>query len=432
MIRRIARGSRLSHGRVTPERRGFTLVELLVVISIIGTLVALLLPAVQMAREAARRNTCMNNQHNLSLAITNYTGARKLYPGYRDAMQTNLGLVPVSWTTAILPYMEQPQVYNQWKQMIGGANMSLMSFPYLEPLVCPSDLTVQDVSAPISYVVNTGQADLYPTTSSIGGNTYNAGGATSPGSSQPAKAALIHPDSPANGICVSRWDQNWVAQGKQSSLPRNTDDTIRDGKSNTLLLAENLEARNWYDETSYGDPNLANSTNLLTGNASFPTTDTSTTFPTSVTSNGYLTAPVGPTGTKLSTGTPQAPSLLTAEAFTGFVWWPQFVPPSQVCGINGLPQTEVGYATDMYYARPSSNHPGIVVVAFADGHVQTLSENINYTVYCLLMTPDGAKCNPPGLPFVSSKDNTLPSFYTNTQAVTGGFRNSVVSGLDIQ
>jgi prepilin-type processing-associated H-X9-DG protein len=278
--------------------------------------------------------------------------------------------------------------------------------------------------------VNTGQADIFPQTSSIGGQSYNAGGPTSQGSSQPAKAVLVQPDNPANGIFLSRWDQNWVAQGKQSSLPRNTDDTIRDGKSNTLLLAENLEARNWYDETSYGDPNFANSTNLLTGNSLFPANDSS--FPTTNTSNGNLAAPVGGTGITLTSGTPPAPSFITGEAFTGFVWWPYFVPPSQVCGINGLPQTEVGYATDMYYARPSSNHPGIVVVAFADGHVQTLSENINYTVYCLLMTPDGAKCNPPGLSFVSSGDSTLPIYYTNSKAATGGFRNSVVSGLDIQ
>src|SRR6476659_1950296 len=65
------------------ERRGFTLVELLVVIAIIGTLVALLLPAVQSAREAARRASCSNNLHNLALAAQQY--------------HTNMGSYPSGW-----------------------------------------------------------------------------------------------------------------------------------------------------------------------------------------------------------------------------------------------------------------------------------------------------------------------------------------------
>src|SRR5262245_44735048 len=65
---------------VVNRRRGFTLVELLVVIAIIGTLVALLMPAVQAAREAARRMSCSNNLHNIALAVLNFENAKKRIP----------------------------------------------------------------------------------------------------------------------------------------------------------------------------------------------------------------------------------------------------------------------------------------------------------------------------------------------------------------
>src|SRR5688572_25865626 len=86
--------------------KGFTLVELLVVIAIIGVLVALLLPAVQAAREAARRMKCQSNMKNIGLACLNYESANRTYPpGARPANQaTNNGL---SFNVLILPYVEQ-------------------------------------------------------------------------------------------------------------------------------------------------------------------------------------------------------------------------------------------------------------------------------------------------------------------------------------
>ena len=89
------------------RRRGFTLVELLVVIAIIGVLIALLLPAVQAAREAARRSQCSNNMKQIGLALHNYHDVNKTFP---------IGAMPSSrpnWRYGLLPYLEQGSLYDQ-------------------------------------------------------------------------------------------------------------------------------------------------------------------------------------------------------------------------------------------------------------------------------------------------------------------------------
>src|SRR5271165_6632318 len=101
------------------KRLGFTLIELLVVIAIIGVLVALLLPAVQQAREAARRTQCKNNLKQIGLALFNYENTFAQFPvnsfcnisiasGTLSILQTTSGGV------ALLPYIDQSAIYNQW------------------------------------------------------------------------------------------------------------------------------------------------------------------------------------------------------------------------------------------------------------------------------------------------------------------------------
>ncbi len=126
------------------RRRGFTLVELLVVIAIIGILVGLLLPAVQAAREAARRMQCSNNVKQLALAALNYESAYKRFPsrqggsGYIRRYQQRMRL---SGFAAMLPYLEQSALYNsiQQQQRNPWNNWYRTNGGQLSFLGCPSD-----------------------------------------------------------------------------------------------------------------------------------------------------------------------------------------------------------------------------------------------------------------------------------------------------
>lgn len=115
---------------------GFTLVELLVVIAIIGSLVALLLPAVQAAREAARRNTCVNNLKQIGLAVQSHHGAVQTYPTGRD----NTVQSSVSWAFRLLPYLEKNNIFaafNKTARVDDVVNALAMRTP-VEVYACPS------------------------------------------------------------------------------------------------------------------------------------------------------------------------------------------------------------------------------------------------------------------------------------------------------
>jgi len=120
-------------GLSSRQKRGFTLVELLVVIAIIGVLVALLLPAVQAAREAARRNQCMNKMKQLALANHNYESARRVFPkGDQHPSNVSPCSSPAEdggppWSVMILPYIEGGAVQDQFD--MDGAMTSTMNRP---------------------------------------------------------------------------------------------------------------------------------------------------------------------------------------------------------------------------------------------------------------------------------------------------------------
>ena len=131
--------NRHSEGKL--HTHGFTLVELLVVIAIIGVLVALLLPAVQAAREAARRSQCMNNQRQIGIAVQNYHSATKYLPPVRvaDGQQT--------WLALLLPYMEQANIEQLWDPQLGSfyEQRYAMRTAVVEAFICPSQFHESDI-----------------------------------------------------------------------------------------------------------------------------------------------------------------------------------------------------------------------------------------------------------------------------------------------
>jgi prepilin-type N-terminal cleavage/methylation domain-containing protein len=156
------RGPRANRSSLEQERTmsrqrvwGFTLVELLVVIAIIGTLVALLLPAVQRAREASRRSSCMNNLRQIILGTLEYEQRFRRFPGLfeplnADRLLSQSGVTTTTWAVNLLSDLERQQVHD------ANATGQLPDI-YVEVYICPSDATKSRAGAETSYVANGGR-----------------------------------------------------------------------------------------------------------------------------------------------------------------------------------------------------------------------------------------------------------------------------------
>jgi prepilin-type N-terminal cleavage/methylation domain-containing protein/prepilin-type processing-associated H-X9-DG protein len=154
--------------------RGFTLIELLVVIAIIGVLIALLLPAVQAAREAARRAQCVNNLKQLGLAVANFESVNTSYPpGYGPYPQGGGGRANV--LAQVLPFLEQSSLYSAFNFMVdiniyGGGPNDTAQYQIVAAFVCPSDPQNQKLSnlGYANYVASLGATAAQQ----VGSNTW--------------------------------------------------------------------------------------------------------------------------------------------------------------------------------------------------------------------------------------------------------------------
>ncbi len=196
------------------RRRGFTLVELLVVISIIAVLASLSLVAINAALERARMTTCSNNLRNQGQAMFAYQSSKQYYPGYRNPSPHKPATGtsnPVSWQVAILRNMERTSDADQWS---GGTRLTA----YYDFYVCPSDATAYGLAGPMtSYAVNAGKSGNSTATNSHSRN-----------------------DGMCHDLTISSANQ----------LKMSATD-IPDGADRTVLAVENLDADRYdYNNTS--------------------------------------------------------------------------------------------------------------------------------------------------------------------------------------
>jgi type II secretory pathway pseudopilin PulG len=334
-------------------------VELLVVIAIIGTLVGLLLPAVNSARERARQATCTNNLKELGAALTSYANKGKgVFPGWMQIQRLDTSAqdaylatteidIEMSWAAKLLPHMDQQGL---WDSLLAGDvaySAGILTapddIPQIELFLCPSNPPTRPGDPALTYVANTGIPDL----------------------------RLAKCDSRANGIFL-----NLVTVPQDySNEPVRFGSDIKDGSNTTLLLSENVNKD--VTDTTIAPP-IHNSW---------------------LRTSGFLS--------NINTISPDI-----GEQPFGMVWvydaaspsppsprqnWQQRInrddPTLNSSYMRAVGPSHIGAR----FERPASEHPEIVIAVFAGGNTRSISEQIEYRVYQQLMTPNGSNATYPGL-----------------------------------
>ncbi len=369
------------------RRRAFTLVELLVVIAIIATLIGLLLPAVQAARESARRSSCSNNMRQVGLAVLNFESTKQKMPAFTDKNEyTGLaGTVTgsaatapgFSWITHCLPYMEEVGLYNAiaTNSTLAGSKFGNSPFAPVIQNVSPgagSQAATVALAAMRCPTFAGGNTCEFNTTGNSNGISYAAGYATFSALSGTAGGPVAVTNYKANAgthlLTISGTLQNNgvigypTTTGTSTTVSRPNGITIgqiSDGTSKTAMIIESRERGHagWID----GSSSWVVAMNL------------SGTAPRYL--NGKWTD--GTNNVVLASGSSTGVGInYTADATN------KFLPAA----------TWTLYPTSgMAYGASSDHSGGIVMHTFADGHVSQLTSDIDPTVYVSLYSRSQAE-----------------------------------------
>jgi len=367
----------------TRYRNGFTLIELLVVIAIIAVLISLLLPAVQSAREAARRIQCTNNMKQIGLALHNYQDAFGSFPlgGVEPPAGSSWGQLlnatRISWRALVLPFVEQGNLYNavnfnvsmDGQRDTGASEMYTAWITVASVWLCPSDGKNGD--------------GLLPWWAGGANPTGNAAGIVTP----PANPAT---GVPATVIAVTNYSGSYgdnYAGGPLCGgcLPWET------YPGTNLPPGKPRIGYNGYWGTVYGDqPNFTPGQGSLRGFFDYQTLQTvKIASVTDGTSNTILVGEVLPVQTIDSNFWNENGG--TAGTTIPINWDSNTVPASDPSCLNGWSNGVLGCRFGAASKGFKSMHPGGADFVFADGSVKFLKSSISIATYAALGSRNGGE-----------------------------------------